>query len=124
MGKEKKQKRSAIQDVVTRIHTINLHKSVHGKGFKKRAPQAIKAIRAFATNAMGTKDVRLDSKLNKQVWSGGIRHVPRRIRVSLARKRNDDEDAKEKLYTLVSLIPDVILTKSYRAGVVTQTLDD
>ncbi|CAK9136276.1 unnamed protein product [Ilex paraguariensis] len=33
----------------------------------------------------------------------GFRSVPRRIRVRIARKRNDDEDAKEELYSLVTV---------------------
>lgn len=52
---------------------------------------------------MGTTDVRVDVKLNKYVWSRGIRSVPRRVRVRIARKRNDDEDAKEELYSLVTV---------------------
>lgn len=71
--------------------------------FKKKAPTAIKEIRKFAQKAMGTKDVRVDVKLNKHIWSRGIRSVPRRIRVRIARKRNDDEDAKEELYSLVTV---------------------
>lgn len=54
---------------------------------------------------MGTADVRLDPSLNKAVWSHGIKKVPHRIRVRIARKRNDDEDAKEKLYSYVSFVP-------------------
>lgn len=71
--------------------------------FKKKAPKAIKEIRKFAEKAMGTKDVRVDVKLNKQIWSRGIRSVPRRVRVRIARRRNDDEDAKEELYSLVTV---------------------
>ncbi|KAJ0090596.1 hypothetical protein Patl1_13411 [Pistacia atlantica] len=71
--------------------------------FKKKAPKAIKEIRKFAEKAMGTKDVRVDVKLNKHIWSRGIRSVPRRIRVRIARKRNDDEDAKEELFSLVTV---------------------
>ncbi|KAJ8570245.1 hypothetical protein K7X08_006822 [Anisodus acutangulus] len=71
--------------------------------FKKKAPTAIKEIRKFALKAMGTKDVRVDVKLNKHIWSRGIRSVPRRVRVRIARKRNDDEDAKEELYSLVTV---------------------
>ena len=52
---------------------------------------------------MGTTDVRVDVKLNKLIWSHGIRSVPRRIRVRIARKRNDEEDAKEELYSLVTV---------------------
>lgn len=71
--------------------------------FKKKAPKAIKEIRKFAQKTMGTTDVRVDVKLNKYVWSRGIRSVPRRVRVRIARKRNDDEDAKEELYSLVTV---------------------
>lgn len=91
--------RSALQDVVTREYTIHLHKCVHGRSFKKRgsfrslpfafvllsrsspllpfhlllrhpsAPWAVKSIIAFATKSMGTKDVRVDPKLNQAVWA-------------------------------------------------------
>ncbi|KAL1988334.1 hypothetical protein VTN96DRAFT_10017 [Rasamsonia emersonii] len=100
----KKGGRSAIADVVTREYTINLHKRVHGVTFKKRAPRAIKAIRDFTEKAMGTKDVRLDPQLNKKVWESGIKGVPRRIRVRISRKRNDEEGAKEKLYSYVQAV--------------------
>lgn len=53
---------------------------------------------------MGTTDVRIEASLNKAVWRKGVRNVPARVRVLLARKRNEDEEAKEKLYTLVSAI--------------------
>lgn len=43
------------------------------RGFKKRAPRAIKEVRRFAKNHMGTEDVRVDTKLNKFLWSKGIR---------------------------------------------------
>nr|DAD42340.1 TPA_asm: hypothetical protein HUJ06_000570 [Nelumbo nucifera] len=76
--------------------------SVHST-FKKMAPKAIKEIRKFAQKAMGTTDVRVDVKLNKLIWSRGIRSVPRRVRVRIARKRNDEEDAKEELYSLVTV---------------------
>ncbi|KAL0338989.1 UNVERIFIED_CONTAM: 60S ribosomal protein L31 [Sesamum angustifolium] len=91
------------EEVVTREYTINLHKRLHGCTFKKKAPKAVKEIRLFAQKAMGTADVRVDVKLNKYIWSRGIRSVPRRVRVRIARKRNDDEDAKEELYSLVTV---------------------
>jgi large subunit ribosomal protein L31e len=71
--------------------------------FKKMAPKAVKEIRKFAQKAMGTSDVRVDVKLNKHIWSRGVRNVPTRVRVRIARKRNDDEDAKEELYSYVSV---------------------
>ncbi|KAJ6050110.1 uncharacterized protein N7446_005648 [Penicillium canescens] len=97
-------KRSAIADVVSREYTINLHKRCHGVSFKKRAPRAIKEIRAFAEQAMGTKDVRVDPQLNKKVWEAGIKGVPFRLRVRISRKRNDEENAKERLYSHVQAV--------------------
>lgn len=75
MPKEKREKtrKSAINEVVTRDYTINIHKRIHGVGFKSRAPRAIKEIRKFAEKAMGTPDVRIETRLNKQVWSQGVR---------------------------------------------------
>ena len=118
--------------MVTREYTIHLHKYVHGRSFKKRAPTAVKSVVAFAKKEMGTSDVRIDPKLNQALWARGIKSVPHRVRVKLEReffsaqylpsqcnaprflifyillmphstgKRNDEENAKEKLYTYAS----------------------
>ena len=50
------------------------HISLFCSGFKKRAPRAIKEIRKFAEKMMGTADVRIDTRLNKHMWSQGIRY--------------------------------------------------
>ncbi|KZV90936.1 hypothetical protein EXIGLDRAFT_710657 [Exidia glandulosa HHB12029] len=109
--------RSALQDVVTREYTVHLHKRVHGRSFKKRAPHAVKSVVDFAQKAMGTQDVRIDPKLNQALWAQGIKSVPHRIRVRLERKRNDEEDAKEKLYTYASHVPGPV------KGLQTQVVD-
>jgi large subunit ribosomal protein L31e len=57
-----------------------------------------------ANNVQGTKDVRLDPQLNKKVWEAGIKGVPFRLRVRISRKRNDEEGAKEKLYSYVQAV--------------------
>jgi len=103
MGKGEKIDRA--QDVITREYTIHLRKLLHGVGFKKRAPKAVKEVKAFAKKMMKTEDVRVDTKLNKFLWSQGIKAVPGRVRVRLSRKRNDDEEATEKLYTLCTHVP-------------------
>jgi len=105
MAKDKKSGQSSpMNEVVTREYTINLHKRIHGMQFKKRA-RAIREIKKFAEAMMGTSDVRIDVGLNKFVWSKGVRNVPRRARIRLARRHNDDEDSANKLYTLVTVIP-------------------
>ncbi|XP_050601405.1 60S ribosomal protein L31-like [Macaca thibetana thibetana] len=104
-GGEKKKGHSAINEVVTQEYTKNIDKRIHGVGFKKRAPQGLKEIRKFAIKEMGTPDVRIDTRLNKAVWAKGIRDVRYRIRARLSRKRNEDEDSPNKLYTLVTYVP-------------------
>merc|ERR1712001_726267 len=114
---ERGQKRAAIKEVVTREYTINLHKRIHKIGRKFRAPKAVKAIKAFAVKEMGTQDIRIDADLNKQIWVNGSANVPKRIRVGLARKRNDDEESVHKLYTLVSWVPVDTFKKSQTKNV-------
>merc|ERR1712029_1234604 len=101
---KKKSTKSPLNEVVTREYTIHLHKRIHGMQFKKRAPRAIREIKKFAEAMMNTQDVRIDTSLNKFVWSQGVRNVPRRARIRLARRPNDDEDSTNKLYTLVSYV--------------------
>ncbi|KAG9509611.1 60S ribosomal protein L31, partial [Fragariocoptes setiger] len=104
--KQKSDKKSkTLNEVATREYTINVHRRIHGIGFKKRAPRAIKEIKKFAETQFGTPDVRIDTRLNKYIWSNGIRNVPCRVRVRLSRKRNDDEESVHKLYTLVQHVP-------------------
>uniref|UniRef100_A0A7S2FCF4 60S ribosomal protein L31 n=1 Tax=Pycnococcus provasolii TaxID=41880 RepID=A0A7S2FCF4_9CHLO len=98
MAKDK----SAKKEVVSREYTVNLGKMLHGCTFKKKAPRAIKAIKQFAAKMMKTNDVRVDVKLNKDVWRRGIRNVPKKFRIRIDRKRNDDEDAKEEHYSYVT----------------------
>ncbi|CAF3480075.1 unnamed protein product [Fusarium graminearum] len=74
-----KTQRSAIADVVAREYTIHMHKR-------------------------GTSDVRIDPQLNKKVWEQGIKGVDYRIRVRISRRRNDEEGAKEKLYSYVQAV--------------------
>merc|ERR1712227_129658 len=104
-NKREKTKKSTINEVVTREYTVHLHKRIHGIGFKRRAPRAVNELRKFAEKQMGTPDVRIDTRLNKHIWAQGVKNVPYRVRVRLARKRNEDEDSIHKLYTLVTYVP-------------------
>eukprot|EP01035_Chromulina_nebulosa_P018561 gene18561-24284_t len=97
--------RNKTPDIVTRDYTIHLNKRLFGVTFKNRAPRAIREIKLFARKAYKTIDVRIDPGLNKYVWSRGIKNLPKKIRLRLSRRRNEDEEAKEKLYTIVSHVP-------------------
>uniref|UniRef100_A0A915CX74 Large ribosomal subunit protein eL31 n=1 Tax=Ditylenchus dipsaci TaxID=166011 RepID=A0A915CX74_9BILA len=54
---------------------------------------------------MTTSDVRIDTRLNQFLWSKGVRNLPFYVRVRLSRRRNDDEDSPQNLYTLVTHVP-------------------
>ena len=69
--------------------------------------EGTRAVPSFLQNltvSQGTSDVRLDPQLNKKVWESGIKGVPFRLRVRISRKRNDEENAKEKLYSYVQAV--------------------
>merc|ERR1711959_595038 len=121
-----KKTKSVRQECVTREYMINLHKRLHSSTFKKRAPRAVRAIRKFATEMMGTQDVRVHPQLNKAVWSKGVKNVPARIRVRCERRRNDDEDAKEKLYTIVThvMVDTTAPKKGFRSLLTTVVNDE
>lgn len=53
---------------------------------------------------MGTQDVRLDPKLNVALWKRGIKGVPGRLRLRISRKRNEEEDAKTKMFSYVEFV--------------------
>eukprot|EP01007_Sphenomonas_quadrangularis_P000946 NODE_1810_length_753_cov_804.056818_g1125_i1.p2 GENE.NODE_1810_length_753_cov_804.056818_g1125_i1~~NODE_1810_length_753_cov_804.056818_g1125_i1.p2 ORF type:complete len:146 (+),score=56.88 NODE_1810_length_753_cov_804.056818_g1125_i1:27-440(+) len=105
MVKDKKGKKSGLAETVALETTVNIAKPLKGITFKKRAPRAVSLIRKVAERMLKTPDVRIDVKLNKFLWSQGIRNPPRRVRVKMERKRSEDEDAEHKLFTVVSLVP-------------------
>ncbi|EPQ05859.1 60S ribosomal protein L31 [Myotis brandtii] len=121
-GSKKKKGRSAINQVVTREHTINIHKHPQ-RGFQEACPLGTQEIWKFAMKEMGTSDECIDTRFNKAVWAKGIRNVPYHIRVHLSRKRNEDEDSPNKLYNWspMCLSP---LSKIYRPLMWTRTSAD
>ena len=72
----------------------------YGKNHSRITPRETKSN----VYPQGTKDVRLDPQLNKKVWECGIKGVPYRLRVRISRKRNNEEGAKEKLYSYVQAV--------------------
>ena len=82
--------------------TVNVHKLAHRVQFKKKAPKAVREIQALVAKMMKTSDVRIDPKLNQAIWAKGIRNLPRRVRVRISRKRNEEEGKKGgEWYSLV-----------------------
>merc|ERR1719219_2309273 len=67
---------------------------------------------------MRTKNVKVEPQLNKFLWSRGCRAVPRRVRVKLSKKRDEDEES-EGFYTLAEHVP----VSTYH-GLVTEIVED
>ena len=38
------------------------------------------------------------------IWATGIRNIPRKVRVRISRKRNEDEEASESFFSLVQYV--------------------
>merc|ERR1712166_255409 len=79
---------------ITREYTIHLRKLLHGIGYKKRAPRAVKGVKEFAKKMMKTEDVRVDTKLNKFLWSRACASVSQE-----ERRRGGDREAVHPLHT-------------------------
>lgn len=91
---------SPIHKVLTQEY-INIHKHIHGVGFKEHTSQALREIHKFAIKETATQDVPTRSKLNN---ANEIRNVPHCICVWLSRKQKEDAGSSNKLYTLVTYI--------------------
>merc|ERR1711964_896205 len=88
--------------------TIHLAKLIKGRTFARRAPMAVKKIRAFAQKIFKTKDNRIDGSLNTAVWAQGVKGVPTRLRVKIERhvaENTDGASKRKRLYTVISHVP-------------------
>ncbi|KAG0033184.1 60S ribosomal protein L31 [Podila clonocystis] len=86
--------------------TYHIHKFIHGKTKKNRAPHAIRAIKMFTFFKMGTRIVKLDPEVNKRVWKKGRKSIQERIHLRFSRRVETREGPNNgKKYTYVSHVP-------------------
>lgn len=78
---------AAVEENLTRVYTINL-----GRAWitpqHKRTDRVINMIREFATKHMKSDEIKLEQDLNRQIWTRGKTHPPRKVRVKMVK----DED--------------------------------
>ncbi len=69
------------------IYTISLG-NVYEKPRKKRAPRAIKEIRAFVVRhaKVSPSSIKISERVNSLVWKSSIEKPPRKIRVKILKK--------------------------------------
>ena len=76
------------QEEIERVYTINLGKVLLSPK-NQRAKRAINMIREFATRHMKSENVKIEEDVSHLIWSRGIRHPPRKIRVKLTKDEDD-----------------------------------
>ena len=89
---------------VERVYTVNLGKVLLSPD-NQRAKRAINMIKEFARHHMKVEQVKLEEDVSHLIWSRGIKHPPRKIRVRMTRtdegyilvsKYEGEEEAIEK----------------------------
>ena len=69
---------------VERVYTVNLGKVLLSPD-NQRAKRAINMIKEFARHHMKVEQVKLEEDVSHLIWSRGIKHPPRKIRVRMTR---------------------------------------
>jgi len=69
---------------IERVYTINLGKVLLSPD-NQRAKRAVNMIKEFARHHMKIEQVKLEEDVSHLLWSRGIRHPPRKIRVRMTK---------------------------------------
>ena len=67
-----------------RVYTINLGKVLLSPD-NQRAKRAINMIKEFTRRHMKIEEVKIEEDVSHMIWSRGIRHPPRKIRVRMTK---------------------------------------
>jgi len=74
---------SNVQDV-ERVYTVNLGKVLLSPD-NQRAKRAVNMVKEFARHHMKIEQVKLEEDVSHLLWSRGIKHPPRKIRVRMTK---------------------------------------
>ncbi len=69
---------------VERVYTVNLGKVLLSPD-NQRAKRAVNMIREFARHHMKIEQIKLEEDVSHLLWSKGIKHPPRKIRVRMTK---------------------------------------
>jgi len=69
---------------VERVYTVNLGKVLLSPD-NQRAKRAINMVKEFARHHMKTEQVKIEEDVSHLLWSRGIKHPPRKIRVRMTK---------------------------------------
>jgi len=69
---------------VERVYTVNLGKVLLSPD-NQRAKRAINMVKEFARHHMKTEQIKIEEDVSHLLWSRGIKHPPRKIRVRMTK---------------------------------------
>ena len=69
---------------VERVYTVNLGKVLLSPD-NQRAKRAINMVKEFAQHHMKTGQIKIEEDVSHLIWSRGIKHPPRKIRVRMTK---------------------------------------
>ncbi len=77
-----------------RIYVVPLRK-VKAVPRGKRAPRAMREVRAFLTKHTKTAVIIIDQSVNEHVWARGIEKPPSRVRVRVVKEEIDGDEGSK-----------------------------
>ena len=83
-----------IEVVEEKIYTISLRHAWVVTPRGKRAPRAVRDVRAFVSRHMKAEEVAMSEEINSTIWSRGINKPPRKITVRAVK----DKEGKVIVY--------------------------
>jgi large subunit ribosomal protein L31e len=74
-----------------RIYTIPFSKVVYGRRIPrtKRTPRAMRYLRSFIQRHLRSENIIITAEVNEFMWTRGIQHPPRRIRIRAVKTEDD-----------------------------------
>jgi len=74
-----------------RIYTVPFSKLVYGRKIprKRRTPRAMRHLRSFIQRHLRCESIILTAEVNEFMWTRGIQHPPRRIRIRAVKTEDD-----------------------------------
>ena len=104
-----------------RVYTINLGKVLLSPD-NQRAKRAINMIKEFTRRHMKTEEVKIEEDVSHLIWSRGIKHPPRKIRIKMTRTdegyvliskfEGEEEQVEKKEESVEKVVPTEIVEPS------------
>ncbi len=74
-----------------RIYTVPFSKVVYGRKIprQKRTPRAMRHLKSFIQRHLRSENIIITPEVNELMWTRGIQHPPRRIRIRVVKTEDD-----------------------------------